>query len=88
MSFLILGNPSANSANIDDSLNDNDITNNDDSQDNWFVSQDNPLENATVLIGSPKYGFGNKISGALTAFEVCSCNISYNKLVNSFITNM
>ena len=64
----VIGNPSANSANIDDSLNDNDTTNND-SEDNWFIPQNNPSENVIVLIGSPKYGFANKISGALTAFE-------------------
>lgn len=72
---LILGNPSTNSANIDDSLNDNDTTNNDDPDDNWFIPQNNPSENVTVLIGSPKYGFANKISGALTAFEVYFYNI-------------
>lgn len=88
--LLILGNPSANSANIDDSLNDNDTTNND-SEDNWFIPQNNPSENVIVLIGSPKYGFANKISGALTAFEVCLCNILsvvIKFLVNSFITSI
>ncbi|XP_072749378.1 protein SHQ1 homolog isoform X2 [Anoplolepis gracilipes] len=64
----VIGNP-ANSANIDDSLNDNAATNNDDSEDNWFIPQNNSLENVKVLIGSPKYGFANKISGALIAFE-------------------
>lgn len=73
--YSILGNPSANSANIDDSLNDNDVANNDDSEDNWFIPQNNPSENVTILINSPKYGFANKISGALTAFEVYYYNI-------------
>jgi len=42
----------------------------DDSENNWFLPQANFVENATSLTNSPKYGFANKVSGALTAFEV------------------
>ncbi|KAL0114988.1 hypothetical protein PUN28_010509 [Cardiocondyla obscurior] len=59
----VIGNPSA--ASMDTSENN---TSND-SGNNWFVPQDNFAENAAIFVNSPKYGFANKISGALTAFE-------------------
>lgn len=41
-----------------------------DSNDDWFIPQS--VENNIILLtNSPKYGFANKISRALTAFEVC-----------------
>lgn len=42
---------------------------NDDSED-WFVDQKPHLNLETDLLNSPKYGFGNKLSNALAAFEV------------------
>lgn len=62
--FPMLGNPSAASADINES------NAADDSGNNWFVPQDNVAGSVPTLINSPKYGFANKISGALTAFEV------------------
>lgn len=54
-------------------MNDNDATN-DNSGDEWFISQNvegqKTLKNITLLTNSPKYGFANKLSGALAAFEV------------------
>jgi len=54
----------------------------DDSENNWFLPQVNFMENATnltnaptSLTNSPKYGFANKVSGALTAFEVHLYNL-------------
>lgn len=67
----VIGNPSVDSADTDENFNnDNDIASNDDS-DKWFFPQDNPYltENVTLLTDSPKYGFANKMSGSLTAFE-------------------
>lgn len=72
----LLGNPSADSADIGKNLNDNDVTSNDDSSNNWFFPQKNPQTTEDIpLIGSPKYGFANKLSGALIAFEVRLCNL-------------
>lgn len=48
-----------------------------DSGDDWFIPQKVPLENITLLKDSPKYGFANKISEALTAFEVCFDNFFF-----------
>lgn len=71
--FHILGNPSTSSSNIDGNLQDIDVDMSvgSNSGDNWFFPQKQPTENITLLIDSPKYGFANKISGALGAFEVC-----------------
>lgn len=67
----ILGNPSAD-LDIDKNLNDNDTTDKSQnaSNDTLSFSQSNVKEHASILIDSPKYGFANKISGVLTAFEV------------------
>ncbi|XP_012529997.1 protein SHQ1 homolog isoform X2 [Monomorium pharaonis] len=59
----VIGNPSVASADIDEG---NAVG---DSRNNCFMPQDNLIGNPTILINSPKYGFANKISGALTAFE-------------------
>lgn len=68
----VIGNPSASSADIDEDVNDNDATN-DNSGDEWFISQNvegqKTPKNITLLTNSPKYGFANKLSGALAAFE-------------------
>lgn len=67
----ILGNPSAD-LDIDENLNDNDTTDTSQNTSNDTLSfpQSDVKEHASILIDSPKYGFANKISGALTAFEV------------------
>lgn len=62
------------STDMNDSLNN---CNNVDNSGNNFVSQDNLMGNATILIDSPKYGFANKVSGILTAFEVCFCTLFF-----------
>ncbi|KAH0954690.1 hypothetical protein HN011_006136 [Eciton burchellii] len=69
-SIEVIGNPSADSANVDKNKNDDDIESNDDSED-WYFPQSDPqnTENIMLITDSPKYGFANKISGALTAFE-------------------
>lgn len=54
----------------------NESSTSDDSGNDWFVSQDNKPEE--VPINSPKYGFANKVSGALAAFEVRFCNLFFD----------
>ncbi|XP_011871376.1 PREDICTED: protein SHQ1 homolog isoform X2 [Vollenhovia emeryi] len=58
----VIGNPSAASADICEG---NAL---DDSGNEWFVPQDNVPE-VQFLVNSPKYGFANKKSGILHAFE-------------------
>jgi len=67
MSLPILGNPSVALADMSENSVDN-------SGNNCFSPQDNFVGSGTNLINSPKYGFANKISGALAAFEVCFYN--------------
>ena len=39
--------------------------------DNWFIDQKISTNTTTEnLLNTPKYGFGNKLSNALAAFEV------------------
>ncbi|XP_071636950.1 protein SHQ1 homolog isoform X1 [Temnothorax longispinosus] len=57
----VIGNPSAASADMNNAV--------DGSGNNWFSPQDNFVETEAILLNSPKYGFANKISGSLTAFE-------------------
>ncbi|XP_018364229.1 PREDICTED: protein SHQ1 homolog isoform X1 [Trachymyrmex cornetzi] len=57
----VIGNPSVALAD----MSENDVDN---SGNNSFPPQDNSVGGATNLINSPKYGFANKISGALAAF--------------------
>ncbi|XP_020293073.1 protein SHQ1 homolog isoform X2 [Pseudomyrmex gracilis] len=66
----VIGNPSAD-LDIDENLNDNDTTDTSQNTSNDTLSfpQSDVKEHASILIDSPKYGFANKISGALTAFE-------------------
>ncbi|KAK2576675.1 hypothetical protein KPH14_005336 [Odynerus spinipes] len=65
----VIGNP-ANSEKIDKSSDEENGEQNDTEQsDEWFIPQSVPSENIILPIDSPKYGFANKISGALMAFE-------------------
>ncbi|XP_053989850.1 protein SHQ1 homolog isoform X1 [Hylaeus volcanicus] len=68
----VIGNPSANSEDINDSSNEHDSTvdNENTNGDEWYIDQNNPTEIIPLLTGSPKYGFANKVSEALVAFEV------------------
>ncbi|EFN77936.1 protein SHQ1 homolog isoform X2 [Harpegnathos saltator] len=71
-SIEVIGNPSTSSADIDGNLQnitDVDMSSGADSGDIWFIPQKQAVENITLLTNSPKYGFANKISGALSAFE-------------------
>ncbi|XP_017880729.1 protein SHQ1 homolog isoform X2 [Ceratina calcarata] len=68
----VIGNPSANSDDINDISNENQFIALDESTDGdeWYINQSNITENITNLLTiSPKYGFANKVSGALAAFE-------------------
>ncbi|XP_031840180.1 protein SHQ1 homolog isoform X2 [Nomia melanderi] len=67
----VIGNPSANSEDINETSNENDSVVNDESTngDEWYMHQNNPTNILPLLTSSPKYGFANKISGALVAFE-------------------
>lgn len=38
--------------------------------DQWYTDQNPPSESVQLPVNLPKYGFANKISGALAAFEV------------------
>lgn len=38
----------------------------------WYTKQNPLTESIDIPLHSPKYGFANKISGALGAFEVCT----------------
>lgn len=68
--FLTLGNPSASIADINESVTDNNILDNN-SDSLWSLSQNNPIENTTIITNYSKYGFANKVSGVLIPFEVC-----------------
>ena len=67
----VIGNPSANSEDINDISNEPDFISNDENTngDEWYMHQNN-VQTVSLLPTSPKYGFANKISGALAAFEV------------------
>lgn len=41
-----------------------------DTGDEWYTEQNPVTENVELLFHAPKYGFANKISGALASFEV------------------
>ncbi|KAL2718879.1 protein SHQ1 isoform X1 [Vespula squamosa] len=65
----VIGNP-ANSEKIDKSSDeDNNEQNDKEASNEWFIPQSIQLDNLVLPINSSKYGFANKISGALTAFE-------------------
>ncbi|XP_032687527.1 protein SHQ1 homolog isoform X2 [Odontomachus brunneus] len=71
-SIEVIGNPSTSSAYIDENsqdIIDVDMSNSSDLGDNLFSPQKQSAGNITLLTNFPKYGFANKISGALTAFE-------------------
>ncbi|XP_076181661.1 protein SHQ1 homolog isoform X2 [Ptiloglossa arizonensis] len=67
----VIGNPSANSEDINETSHENDSTADDENTngDEWYMHQSNPTDTVFLLPNSPKYGFANKISGALVAFE-------------------
>ncbi|XP_076647424.1 protein SHQ1 homolog isoform X1 [Halictus rubicundus] len=67
----VIGNPSANSEDINESSNENDSIVNDENTngDEWYIHQNNPTNPMPLLASSPKYGFANKVSVALLAFE-------------------
>ncbi|XP_066591162.1 protein SHQ1 homolog isoform X2 [Prorops nasuta] len=65
----VIGNPSAKSEDINENLNDTSDSNDADAGDNWYIHQQAPDENVSLLINAPKYGFANKMSGILTTFE-------------------
>lgn len=68
----VIGNPSANSEDINDISNKHEFKPNDENTngDEWYIHQNNSTENVSLLSTSPKYGFASKISGALAAFEL------------------
>lgn len=69
--FFIIGNPSANSEDINEISNEHNSTLNENiNGDEWYIPQSDPTETIPLLSSSPKYGFANKISAALVAFEV------------------
>ncbi|XP_012216129.1 protein SHQ1 homolog [Linepithema humile] len=64
----VIGNPSASTADIDESLNDNNILDN--NPDNILpLPQNNPTENKIMITNYSKYGFANKVSGVLVPYE-------------------
>ncbi|KAK9309721.1 hypothetical protein QLX08_000713 [Tetragonisca angustula] len=67
----VIGNPSANSEDINDISNKHEFMPNDENTngDEWYIHQNNSTESVSLLSTSPKYGFASKISGALAAFE-------------------
>ncbi|KZC10084.1 Protein SHQ1 like protein [Dufourea novaeangliae] len=67
----VIGNPSANAEDIIEISNENVSTadNENTDGDEWYMHQNNPLGTVPLLPNSPKYGFANKISKALGAFE-------------------
>ncbi|XP_043517571.1 protein SHQ1 homolog isoform X1 [Frieseomelitta varia] len=67
----VIGNPSANSEDINDISNKHEFMLNDENTngDEWYIHQNNSTESISLLSTSPKYGFASKISGALAAFE-------------------
>ncbi|XP_043252297.1 protein SHQ1 homolog isoform X1 [Colletes gigas] len=66
----VIGNPSANSEDINETLNEHNSTDDKNTDgDEWYIHQNNPTETISLLSNFPKYGFANKISGALVAFE-------------------
>ncbi|CAK9810353.1 Protein SHQ1 homolog [Anthophora quadrimaculata] len=67
----VIGNPSANSEDINDISSEHEFTADDENTngDEWYMHQNNLADNIPLLPTSPKYGFANKISGALAAFE-------------------
>lgn len=66
----VIGNPSANSEDINEVSNEGNGTLDENTNgDEWYIHQNNPTETVPLLSSSPKYGFANKISGALVAFE-------------------
>lgn len=75
--LVILGNPCTSGENNsnDDGTNDDNLNNDTSlSGDEWSTPQ-NPITLASeIALDSPKYGFANKISGALNAFEVSELN--------------
>ncbi|XP_026823927.1 protein SHQ1 homolog isoform X2 [Ooceraea biroi] len=56
------------SADVAENLNDNVTADNDNSEE-WFFPQNVPQTTENVSFLNPKYGFANKLSGALHAFE-------------------
>ncbi|XP_076665494.1 protein SHQ1 homolog isoform X2 [Andrena cerasifolii] len=66
----VIGNPSANSEDINETPNDNGCKVEENTNgDEWYMHQNNPNETISLLSGSPKYGFANKISAALASFD-------------------
>ncbi|CAL7944618.1 unnamed protein product [Xylocopa violacea] len=67
----VIGNPSANSEDINDASKEHEFpgVGEDTNGDEWYMHQNNPTESVPLLPIAPKYGFANKISGALAAFE-------------------
>ncbi|XP_076231396.1 protein SHQ1 homolog isoform X2 [Calliopsis andreniformis] len=66
----VIGNPSANSEDINNTLDESDsLIDENTNGDEWYMHQNNSIETIPLLSGSPKYGFANKISNALVAFE-------------------
>lgn len=73
--FRVVGNPSANSEDINETSNDNGCKVDENTNgDEWYMHQSNPTETISLLSGSPKYGFANKISAALASFDVYHLN--------------
>lgn len=95
----VIGNPSANSEDINDIPNEHEFTPNNENtnEDEWYMHQNNTTETVPLLPVSPKYGFANKVSVALAAFEVnalkyliyiyiCSTSIQHLVVAYNFLT--
>lgn len=70
-----VGNPCTSGENVNKSEEKCDDENQDedsvsDSGDQWYTDQNVPTDNIELSLHSPKYGFANKIAGALASFEV------------------
>lgn len=67
----VIGNPSANSEDINDVSHEQQLSVDENTNgDEWYLPQNIPTDTIPITPTCPKYGFANKISGALAAFEV------------------
>lgn len=67
--YISLGNPAADSE-VDGEEKEDEGENSE--SDEWFIPQNVTEKEPLISLDSPQYGFGNKISRALDAFEVDS----------------
>ncbi|XP_015122901.1 protein SHQ1 homolog [Diachasma alloeum] len=66
----VIGNPAAQHEDGVDPLSEGPDQGDDDDGDDWFIPQVSVAPGVSnILSGQPKYGFANKVSGALTSFD-------------------